>query len=80
MSAPLLSGCIRLRLGSHPRMTGPVVAVDFSTASRYHGFEIPGLIVYPALCDSVLTDSYGDSVIHISPKWWSCHQKLIERS
>jgi hypothetical protein len=68
MDAPLLSGLIRLRLASHPPVTGPVVAVDLSTASRYHGFEISGLIGYSALCDSVLTVSYRDSVIRIAPK------------
>jgi Aspartyl protease len=68
MNAPLLSGLIRLRLASHLPVTGPVVAVDLSTASRYHGFEISGLIGYSALCDSVLTVSYRDSVIRIAPK------------
>jgi predicted aspartyl protease len=68
MNAPLLSGWIRLRLASHPPVTGPVVAVDLSTASRYHGFEISGLIGYSALCDSILTVSYRDRVIRIAPK------------
>ncbi len=68
MNAPLLSGLIRLRLASHPPVRGPVVAVDLSTASRYHGFEISGLIGYSALCDFILTVSYRDSVIRISPK------------
>jgi aspartyl protease len=68
MNAPLLSGLIRVRLASHPPVTGPVVAVDLSTASRYHGFEISGLIGYSALCDSVLTVSYRDSVIRLGPK------------
>ena len=68
MSAPLLSGLVRLRLASYPPVTGPVVAVDLSTASRYHGFEISGLIGYSALCDSVLTVSYRENVIRIEPK------------
>jgi predicted aspartyl protease len=68
MNAPLLSGLIRLRLASRLPVTGPVVAVDLSTASRYHGFEISGLIGYSALCDSVLTVSYRDSVVRIGSK------------
>jgi hypothetical protein len=68
MNVPLLSGLIRLRLPSQPPVTGPVVAVDLATASRYHGFEISGLIGYSALCDSVLTVSYRDSFICIRPK------------
>ena len=68
MNAPLLSGLVRLRLASRPPVTGPVVAVDLSAASRYHGLEISGLIGYSALCDSVLTVSYRDNVIGIGPK------------
>jgi hypothetical protein len=43
-----------------------VVAVDLSTASRYHNLEIAGLIGFPALRDSVLTVSYRDAFIRIS--------------
>jgi len=68
IDAPLLSGSIRLQFGSHQVLTGPVVAVDLSTASRYHGFEISGLIGYSALCDSVLTANYRDGLIRIGPK------------
>lgn len=68
MDAPLLSGFIRLRLAFHPPVTGPIVAVDLSTASRYHGFVISGLIGYSALFDSVLTVSYRDGVIRIGSK------------
>lgn len=68
IDAPLLSGSIRLQFASHQPVMGPVVAVDLSTASRYHGFEISGLIGYSALCDSVLTISYRDRVIRIRTK------------
>lgn len=68
MDAPLLSGLVRLRLALHPPVTGPIVAVDLSTASRYHGFKISGLIGYSALCNSVLTVSQRDGVIRIGPK------------
>jgi hypothetical protein len=65
INAPLLNGAVRLRLGSKGPVTGPVVAVDLSTASRYHKLEIAGLIGYPALRDSVLTVSYRDAFIRI---------------
>jgi predicted aspartyl protease len=68
IDAPLLSGSVRLQFESHQPVMGPVVAVDLSTASRYHGFEILGLIGYSALCDSVLTLNYRDNVIRIRPK------------
>jgi hypothetical protein len=68
MDAPLLSGSIRLRVASQQELAGPVVAVDLSTASRYHGFEISGLIGYFALRDSVLTVNYRDGAIRIGPK------------
>jgi len=68
IDAPLWSGSIRLQLGSHQTLTGPVVAVDLSTASRYSGFEISGLIGYSALRDFVLTADYRDGLIRIEPK------------
>jgi hypothetical protein len=67
MDAPLLNGSVRLRFGSQIA-AGPIVAVDLSTASRYHELEISGLIGYPALRDSMLTVSYRDGLIRIDPK------------
>jgi hypothetical protein len=63
INAPLLNGAVRLRLGSRGPVAGPVVAVDLSTASRYHNLEIAGLIGFPALRDSVLIVSYRDAFI-----------------
>jgi hypothetical protein len=68
MDAPLLSGSVRLHLAPTHLVAGPVVAVDLSTASRYHGFAISGLIGYSAVCDSVLTVNYRDSAIRIGPR------------
>jgi len=68
MDAPLLSGSVQLRLGSRQLIAGPVVAVDLSTTSRYHGIEISGLIGYTALRDSVLMVSYRDGLIRIGSK------------
>jgi len=68
INAPLLNGSVRLRLGSIGPVSGPVVAVDLSTASRYHNLEIAGLIGYPALRDSVLVVSYRDAFIKIGPE------------
>lgn len=67
IDAPLLSGSVRVQIGSH-RVTGPVVAVDLSTVSRYHGLEISGLLGYSALCDSVLIANYRDGLVRIEPK------------
>jgi predicted aspartyl protease len=68
IDAPLFSGSIRLQVASHQMATGPVAVVDLSTASRYHGFEISGLIGYSALYDSILTASYRDRIIRIESK------------
>jgi predicted aspartyl protease len=68
IDAPLLSGSVRLRFASRQPVTGPVVAVDLSTASRYHGFEVSGIIGSSALCDSILTVNFRDSLIGIGPK------------
>jgi hypothetical protein len=68
IGAPLLSGSVRLQLASHHTVTGPVVAVDLSVASRYHGLPISGLIGYSALCDSILTANYRDRVVRIEQK------------
>jgi predicted aspartyl protease len=68
INAPLLTGSIRLQFAARQPVAGPVVAVDLSAASRYHGFDISGLIGYSALYDSVLTISYRDRVIRIQAK------------
>ncbi len=68
IDAPLLSGSVRLRFISQRAAPGPVVAVDLATASRYHNFEVSGLLGYSALCDSVLTVNYRDSLLRIEPK------------
>jgi hypothetical protein len=49
MDTPLLSGSIRLQIGSHRAVTGPVVGVDLSIASCNRRFEVSGLIGYFAL-------------------------------
>jgi predicted aspartyl protease len=67
MDAPLLSGSVRLRFGSQIA-AGPIVAVDLSTASRYHEIEISGLIGYAALRDFMLTVNYRDGLIRLDPK------------
>ena len=68
MDAPLFADSARLRFGSRELATGPVVAIDLSTASRYHKLEVSGLIGYPALRDSVLTVDYRDGLVRIEPK------------
>ena len=68
IDAPLLSSWVHLRLGSRSLATGPVVAVDLSTASRYHDFEVSGLIGYTSLCKSVLIVNYRDRLIRIESR------------
>ncbi len=65
MDAPLLTGQVRLRLPTNELARGPVVALDLSTASRYHNLEVSGLIGYPALSGSVLSVNYRDSLVVI---------------
>ena len=68
MDAPLVSGTVRVRLGSRNVINGPVIAVDLTTASRYHRLEISGLIGYSALSGSILTLNYRDRALRIEPK------------
>jgi aspartyl protease len=68
LDAPVLRGSVRLQFGSLKLETDPVVAVDLSASSRYHRLEISGLIGYPALRDSILTVSYRDKFIRITPR------------
>lgn len=68
LDAPLLTGSLRLQLLSQQIVQGPVVAVDLSATSRYHGLEISGLLGYSALCDSVLIANYRDRIVRIEPK------------
>jgi predicted aspartyl protease len=68
LEAPLLRGSVRLRLGSREVAADPVVAVDLSAPSRFHGIEIEGLLGYPAFCASVLTVSYRKNYIRIEPR------------
>lgn len=65
IDAPVVSGNVRLRLGTREFETGPVVAVDLSTASLYHQVEVSGLLGYPALRGSVLTLNYRDGFVRI---------------
>jgi hypothetical protein len=66
LDAPLIGGGLSVRFGTREIAMSPVVAVDFSTSSRYHGLEVAGLLGYPALSDSVLTINYRDSSVQIS--------------
>jgi len=68
MDAPLFRDTAKLRFGSRELVSGPVVTIDLSTASRYHNLEVSGLIGYPALRDSVLTVNYRDRLVRIDPR------------
>ena len=58
----------RLTVGSRELETGSVVAVDLSLSSRYHNFEVSGLLGYPALRSTVLTVNYRDKWVRIDRK------------
>jgi hypothetical protein len=68
MDAREMDSHLRLQAGANPVLFDSLVAVDLSTISRYHNFEIAGLIGYPAIRYSVLTVSYRDSLVHIAKK------------
>jgi hypothetical protein len=68
LDAPLLRGSVRLRLGSRAMLADPVVAVDLSQPSRFHGLDIQGLIGYPTLSNSIVTVNYRDNYIQIEPR------------
>ena len=59
---------LRLEVGSVSLPVDPVLAVDLSTATRYHNLEVSGLLGYPALRDSVLTVNYRERRVHIEHK------------
>jgi hypothetical protein len=73
IEAPLLDAGLSVRFGTQQISMAPVVAVDFTTASRYHGLEVAGLLGYPALRDSVLTLSYRDRFVRIEGR--PAHQR-----
>ena len=58
----------RLQVGTQELLPDPMVAVDLSLASRYHGLEVSGLIGFPALRNLVLTVNYRDGLIRMGPK------------
>lgn len=68
MDAPRFPDSASLRVGSRKLAAGPVVAIDLSTASRYHDLEVSGLIGYPALRDSVLVVNYRDGLVRIDAR------------
>jgi predicted aspartyl protease len=68
IDAPVVLGNVQLRLGMREFDTGPVVAVDLATASRYHQVEVSGLLGYPTLRGSVVTLNYRDGLVRIAPR------------
>jgi Aspartyl protease len=64
IDAPLVGG-VQVRFGAQELAMGQVVAIDFSTASRFHQLEVAGLLGYPALRDSVLQVSYRDGLVRM---------------
>jgi len=65
LDAPLIQSGVRLRFGSTELGAGSVVAIDLSLSSRYHNFDIAGLLGFPALSGSVLVVNYRDRLVRI---------------
>jgi hypothetical protein len=63
--AALLRSDLRFQIGPSELRQTEAVVIDFSSASQYHGIEISGLIGYPALCRSVLTVDYRDTLVRL---------------
>jgi predicted aspartyl protease len=68
IDAPILHRGLRFQIGSEELQQAEVVVMDFSSASRYHGVDISGLIGYPALRNSVLTVDYRNARVRIQPR------------
>jgi hypothetical protein len=68
VDARVVTEILSLRVGSRALRADPILAIDLSTASRYHRFEVSGLLGYPAFRDSVLTINYRDKRLNIAPK------------
>jgi len=62
-----LASGIRFQIAGRELAADPVMAVDLSSISRFHGFEIAGLVGYPDLRTSVITVNYRDSLVSIEP-------------
>jgi len=59
---------LRLRMGATRLSADPVMAMDLSSASRFHNFPISGLLGFPALRDTVLSVDYRRGSVSIDPK------------
>jgi predicted aspartyl protease len=68
MEAPVIRPDIRLRFGASELVVDSALAVDLSTASRYHNIEVAGLIGYPTLRDQVLTVNYREARVQIGTR------------
>ncbi len=66
IDAPLIDGGLSVRFGAQEMALIPLVTLDFSTASRYHGLEVAGLLGYPAVCKLILTVSYRAHLVQIA--------------
>jgi hypothetical protein len=73
MQAPVVTGLVRLQLATAAPVSGPMVAVDLSTFSRYQDLEVSGLIGFSALHNSILTVSYRNRLLWITPSKPNCH-------
>ena len=64
--ADLIRPSVQFQIGDRDLRVDQVVAIDFSTFSRFHGYEIAGVLGYPDLRNKVLTVDYRDSLVQVA--------------
>jgi hypothetical protein len=79
VDGPLIESGLQLRLGDQRFWTGPTVAIDLSTMSRYHGLDVDGLIGFRALAESIMTVSYRECLVRIEPAVSRNHSEQAAR-
>jgi predicted aspartyl protease len=67
VNAEKIASDVKLEFGGQKLHSDPVVAVDMRTFGSYNGFEIAGLLGYPALANTVVTVNYRDLLVRIEP-------------
>ncbi len=60
-----MTSAIHFRTAGHDITSGDVVLVDLDSMSRYNGFEVAGLLGYPALSRYVVTVNYRDAMVRM---------------
>jgi hypothetical protein len=59
---------VQFQVAGREFRTDPVVALDLTTANKFNGVEMAGLLGYPDLQNIVLTIDYRNSLVEIGPR------------